>query len=182
MMTKKEKILDAALELFAKQGVAKTSTAQITKKARVAEGTLFVHFKNKQALVDSVYIEIKKKEAEAFSAVIQESKSVETNIRALTKVVVQHFLNNYQELLFIEHVTQLGIVSKKAMKESKSYFEAINAYIKKWQRQGKLKKLDSAAIGSMTWAMLVSVIHYCKQRNKKLTEKMVDPIWDALKT
>jgi len=40
-MTKKEKILEAALELFARQGVDKTSTAEITKKAGVAEGKLF---------------------------------------------------------------------------------------------------------------------------------------------
>jgi AcrR family transcriptional regulator len=46
----KERILKAALELFRKQGLEKTTTRQISDKAGIAEGTLFNYFKTKEDL------------------------------------------------------------------------------------------------------------------------------------
>ncbi|WP_156290339.1 TetR/AcrR family transcriptional regulator [Oceanobacillus salinisoli] len=54
-LTEKQKaILDAAVELFAEKGFAATSTNEIAKKAEVAEGTIFKHFKSKKGLLLSV--------------------------------------------------------------------------------------------------------------------------------
>ena len=47
MTDKQEKILQAALELFAKEGFKGTSTNKIAKKAGVSEGLIFRHFENK---------------------------------------------------------------------------------------------------------------------------------------
>lgn len=54
MVSKKERILEAALALFAKQGYAATSTNAIARKAAVSEGLLFKHFGNKQGLLDAL--------------------------------------------------------------------------------------------------------------------------------
>ena len=45
------KILQAALQLFARQGYDGTTTKDLAKVAGVAEGTLFRHFANKKALL-----------------------------------------------------------------------------------------------------------------------------------
>ena len=46
----KERILSAALELFKKKGLDGTTTKDISKKAGIAEGTLFNYFKTKEDL------------------------------------------------------------------------------------------------------------------------------------
>ncbi len=46
--------MEAALELFGKQGFAATSTNAIAKKAGVSEGLLFKHFGNKQGLLEAL--------------------------------------------------------------------------------------------------------------------------------
>ena len=56
MLSTKDKIYQSALDLFASQGIQSTSTAKISKKAGVASGTLFVHFKSKQELIDTIKI------------------------------------------------------------------------------------------------------------------------------
>ena len=58
-MNTKEKILKSAQKLFVAQGVDKTSTAQICKEVGIASGTLFVHFKTKQDLIDAIYLQKK---------------------------------------------------------------------------------------------------------------------------
>jgi AcrR family transcriptional regulator len=46
------RILAAALEAFAERGFASTTTAEISRRAGVAEKTLFSHFKSKEALFE----------------------------------------------------------------------------------------------------------------------------------
>jgi AcrR family transcriptional regulator len=54
-MTEKQiRILAAAIEIFAEKGYAATSTSEIAKKAEVAEGTIFRHYKTKKDLLLSI--------------------------------------------------------------------------------------------------------------------------------
>jgi AcrR family transcriptional regulator len=48
---KQKRILEAALEVFAEKGFAGTPTAEIAKRAGVAEGTIFKHYKTKKDLL-----------------------------------------------------------------------------------------------------------------------------------
>jgi len=48
---KQIKILQAAIEMFAEKGYAATSTSEIAKRAGVAEGTIFRHYKTKKDLL-----------------------------------------------------------------------------------------------------------------------------------
>lgn len=51
---KQTKIIQAAIEMFAEKGYAATSTSAIAKKAGVAEGTIFRHYKTKKDLLISI--------------------------------------------------------------------------------------------------------------------------------
>lgn len=54
-LTEKQKqILAAAIDMFSKKGYASTSTSEIAKKAGVAEGTIFRHYKTKKDLLLSI--------------------------------------------------------------------------------------------------------------------------------
>ncbi|HAQ06221.1 MAG TPA: TetR family transcriptional regulator [Bacillus bacterium] len=48
---KQKKIMVSAIESFAKKGYSATSTSEIAKKAGVAEGTIFRHYKTKKDLL-----------------------------------------------------------------------------------------------------------------------------------
>jgi AcrR family transcriptional regulator len=51
---KQKKIIIAAIEYFSEKGYAGTSTSEIAKKAGVAEGTIFRHYKTKKDLLLSI--------------------------------------------------------------------------------------------------------------------------------
>lgn len=51
---KQKQILVAAIEIFSVKGYAATSTSEIAKKAGVAEGTIFRHYKTKKDLLLSI--------------------------------------------------------------------------------------------------------------------------------
>ena len=51
----RQRLIRAALELFTTTGYDVTTTAQIAKKAGVAEGTIYRHFASKQHLLNELY-------------------------------------------------------------------------------------------------------------------------------
>ncbi len=54
MTEKQEKIVNAALELFAREGYKATSTSKIAKEAGVSEGLIFRHYENKEGLLEAI--------------------------------------------------------------------------------------------------------------------------------
>lgn len=54
MTEKQEKILQSALELFAKEGFHATSTSKVARHAGVSEGLIFRHFENKEGLLQAI--------------------------------------------------------------------------------------------------------------------------------
>lgn len=181
VMLTKEKILKSALKLFAKQGIDKTSTAQITKDVGIAEGTLFVHFKTKQELIDSLYLEIKKGSAGNLTELIDPKVSVEKNIKKMSKYLVEYLIKNFNELVFMEIIEKDPQISKKARAEASKIYKDVVLQIDKWIKGGKLKKLNTELIGYIFWTNIVGVSKYCHAKKVKVSDVMLTIIWDAVK-
>jgi AcrR family transcriptional regulator len=78
---KRNAILDAAIRLFAERGLTAAPTSEISKRADVAEGTLFTYFKTKDDLINSLYREIKLELADAMMSDFPRRKNVRTRLR-----------------------------------------------------------------------------------------------------
>ncbi|MCW3058267.1 MAG: TetR family transcriptional regulator, partial [Capsulimonas sp.] len=62
---KRKAILTAATQVFAERGLGHSPTSEISRRAGVAEGTLFTYFKTKDELVCALYQELKQQMAGA---------------------------------------------------------------------------------------------------------------------
>jgi len=77
MHTKKDKILAAALELFATNGYNATSTNKIAKAAGVSEGLIFRHFENKKGLLSALNSIAEQRAEEIFMPILMETDAKE---------------------------------------------------------------------------------------------------------
>jgi AcrR family transcriptional regulator len=78
---KRNAILDAATHHFAERGLAAAPTSEISRRAGVAEGTLFTYFRTKDDLINSLYREIKLELADAMMSDFPRKKNVRTRLR-----------------------------------------------------------------------------------------------------
>jgi len=77
MTEKQEKILQAALELFAKEGYHATSTSKVAKHAGVSEGLIFRHFGNKEGLLQAILDEGEQRFKAMFADIVMETNPEE---------------------------------------------------------------------------------------------------------
>lgn len=73
MTEKQEKILEAALQLFAQEGYHATSTSKVAKHAGVSEGLIFRHFGNKDGLLQAILEEGERRIKVLFVDIVMES-------------------------------------------------------------------------------------------------------------
>jgi len=77
MTEKQEKIMQAALELFAQEGYNATSTSRVAKHAGVSEGLIFRHFENKEGLLQAILDEGERRMKALFVDIVMETKPKE---------------------------------------------------------------------------------------------------------
>ena len=74
-------ILEAAAHLFAERGLAAAPTSEISKRAGIAEGTLFTYFETKDDLINALYRGLKLELADAMMSDFPRKKNVRTRLR-----------------------------------------------------------------------------------------------------
>lgn len=112
--SKKEQILDSALTLFSANGIDATSTASIAKAAKVANGTLFHHFDNKQTLVHQLYLSIKHDLSQQFElAAPQDNQNLETIACQLWNSALDWAIAFPQKLRFFQLVAASQLLSSE---------------------------------------------------------------------
>lgn len=83
MTAKQQAILNAALQLFAREGYASTSTSKVAKTAGVSEGLIFRHFGNKQGLLEAILEQGREHAQQAFAKVVMEPNPKKRIAKAL---------------------------------------------------------------------------------------------------
>ena len=178
----KEKILKAALDLFVDQGIDRTTTAEITKKVGIAEGTLFVHFKTKQILIDTLYLTIKAEQARNFSEKTLDLDNPREIIINTTETMCMFFLKKKKEFYFMEMVHNTDHVSQSAMRAGMKHFAKMMKKMQEWQEKGVLKQGDCEFFGFIIWHMCRAIIEYSIMKKRKIIPKgATEIVWDALK-
>lgn len=87
-MSRKDDIINAAVTLFAENGYSETATSAVAKKAGVAEGLLFHHFKNKAGILIHIFTELSEVYIYEIEKLIEKA---ETGLDALLSAIRFHF-------------------------------------------------------------------------------------------
>ena len=138
---KRERILKAATHVFAQHGFYNSTISEIAKKAAVADGTIYLYFKNKDDLLISLF------EAEMANIIhkmkeeIAREEGFENKIRKFIQVHLDLIAENKE----LAEVLQIELrQSHKFMKEYmgtklNDYLNIISSIINQGQKEGEVR-------------------------------------------
>jgi AcrR family transcriptional regulator len=101
--SRRDAILNAAMELIAERGFHRSPTSLISKKAGVGNGTIYHYFKNKEVLIEEIFNMIWKR---YLSITALENQSGKVPLREqfirISKTILTFFIQNAHEFRFLE--------------------------------------------------------------------------------
>ncbi len=120
---KRERILEAAISVFAKKGMAKAKTADIAEAARIGKGTIYEYFKSKDEIMEaSFYFVIQKAEgiiAQRLSKLEDPWEKFVTYLKVWNEILQSEF-KDYMEIMldfWAEGIRQKQDVSTFSLKK-----------------------------------------------------------------
>lgn len=145
LMNRKDKyhrILESAIKVFADHGFSQSTISQIAKEAGVADGTIYLYFKNKDDILVQFYQYKTRQIFERFKDVVRQAKTAEEKLRALIRVHLQEFQKDRNMAIVYQAETHQGHrrndENLKAL--SKMYRDIITDIVELGQAEGTFQK------------------------------------------
>jgi TetR/AcrR family fatty acid metabolism transcriptional regulator len=138
---KSELILDAALKVIAEYGFHGSRISLIAKEAGVADGTIYLYFKNKEDILVSLFQE---RLGNLVTRVENSIEPTDTAAEALSKVVHIHFYE-LENNINLAHVTQIELrQNSRALRSAigiviKPYIKLLERLIRKGMANGEFR-------------------------------------------
>lgn len=128
-MDKKEKILQAALQLFITIGFDGTSTSKILAEADVSNGTLFHYFKTKEELINKLFLKVKSDYREYILSNMKSSENTKGKIFEFWSTCLEYIFNNPESIAFYDMFSSSPYIDKLTIEEASRGFDFFDPMI-----------------------------------------------------
>ena len=135
-------ILEAAVKVFARQGFHQSTVAQIAKEAGVADGTIYLYFKNKDDILVQFFNFRAKQVFESFREEVDRAETSSDKLRNLVRRHLAEFQRDRDGAVVYQVEThQSSRLAEAQIKEmSKMYRDLISEIIEQGQQEGTIRK------------------------------------------
>lgn len=142
----RERVLDAAVELFAEHGYDGTSVAQVISRAGVAKGGFYHHFASKEALLYEVYGDLITRQLEAMDEILATGRPPGETLRALIHDLVTSTATSARPaLVFWREMHRLGDERTEQYRRARRrYHDTVKRLVRDAQSSGAFAAVASA--------------------------------------
>ena len=139
---KYHRILEAAVKVFARQGFHQCTVAQIAKEAGVADGTIYLYFKNKDDILVQFFSYRTKQVFEQFQGEVDRATGSLDKLRNLIRRHLDEFQRDRDGAIVYQVEThQYSRLAEAQIKEmSKMYLDIISDIVEQGQQEGTIRK------------------------------------------
>jgi TetR/AcrR family transcriptional regulator, fatty acid metabolism regulator protein len=139
---KYQRILEAAVRVFAEQGFFQSTISQIAREAGVADGTIYLYFKNKDDILVQFF---SYKAKQVFDLFREEVSKAENSVEKLRNLVRRH-LDEFQRdknmaIVYQAETHQNSRSAEPQIREmSKMYQDIVSEIVEQGQADGSMRK------------------------------------------
>lgn len=156
----KDRILDAALNIFSRKGYHDTRLDEIVEEAHTSKGSIYLHFPNKErlfiALIDQFANLLERRVAEAIE---QQDKGIE-RVRVALETVLETF-GKYRlpaKILLVQAVGLGNVFEKKRLEVNDHFASMIQTYLDEAIAVGDITEVDTEVVAHAWMGAIYSVV------------------------
>jgi len=139
---KYQRILEAAIKVFAEQGFFQSTIAQIAKEAGVADGTIYLYFKNKDDILVQFFNYKAKQVFDGFREEVNRAENAVDKLRNLVRRHLAEFQRDRNMAILYQFEThQSSRLAEEQIKEmSNMYLDIVAEIMEQGQQEGLIRK------------------------------------------
>ncbi len=181
---KYERILDGAATVFAKEGFHQATVAKIAKAAGVADGTIYIYFKNKDDILVQFFNFKTRQVFSKFRQVMEQPHDAVTKLRNLIGQHFAAFQADIQMAVIYQAETRRNrqLVEKEILEMGKMYADIVSDIISQGQKEGVLSEnLHQSLARRMIIGTVEDVINsWIQSGGKYQLAPLADPLVELL--
>ncbi len=183
---KRERIVDAALQLFREQGFDETTMRDIAAAAGVATGAAYYYFRSKEELVMAFYVQTAEEARTLMPALIARSTDLRKRLRAVIDLKLSQFAEHRRLLIAL---VRIGIDPKHPLspfgKETEALREeSVDAFSEALEGSNvKIPKELRADLPRLLWLYQMGIILFWifdESPGQKKTQKLLEGTLDLI--
>ncbi len=139
---KYERILEAAVTVFARQGFYQSTVSQIAKEAGVADGTIYLYFKNKDDILVQFFNFKAKQVFASFRQEVDKAADSTEKLRSLVRRHLEEFQRDGDMAVVYQTLAYQNIepIRDQIKEVSKMYLDMVEEILEKGQEEGTMRK------------------------------------------
>lgn len=182
---KRKLILDTTLDLLSKNGFHGTPMSMIAECANIGAGTIYRYFKNKEELINELFIEIQWRIIKAMYHGYDPGASYKDRFRLLWINTINYLHNNPKELVFIEQHRYAPYVSTQTRSESMKVMSPVLMFFLEGKKNKHIKHLPLYTIIGLIYGPIVTIVKLNLDHGRRISAEQVNiaekACWDAVK-
>jgi len=137
---KRERILDAAVHVFAHKGFWSSKISEIAREAGVADGTIYLYFKSKDDLLISLFEDRMERVNDTLAAAMATSDNAADKLRRFVTTHLELVAQNRDqaEVLTVELRQSSKFIKEYANPRFAEFLKLLGSVIEEGQRKGEL--------------------------------------------
>lgn len=180
-----EQIYRATLALVAEKGLAGITMGEIAKAANIGTGTLYIYFKSKDELINSLFTHCRKSSAEIYFKNYDVEEPFKIGFKTIWQNLLKYRMERFEEAVFMEQCYHSPFVTESNKEISKKLLQPLYALMERGKKENLIKDVDTFLLLTFMVGSLTEVVkhsHFSGRRiTKAVVEKMFQLCWDGLK-
>ncbi|MBW2243781.1 MAG: TetR/AcrR family transcriptional regulator [Deltaproteobacteria bacterium] len=177
-------IVRAALELMSERSYDGTAVPDVAARAGVAAGTMYRHFKGKEALVNAVYRECKLSMHRFLIEAIAGAPSPREGFRRLWRGLWEFSRKHSEAFRFLEMHRHLPYLEPASREVSNSVMEGVATFVRSAQAEGAIREGPPEVLIALAFGAFVGLAKESEAGLTRLDEETIalseEAVWGLL--
>jgi len=184
---KRNGILHAALELIAINGFHGAPMAMIAKRAKVATGSIYLYFENKEALIYELYQRLEEHILRELMRGYPAGQPIRERFIHVTQTFIHYCLNAPLDFRFLEqfHNSPYGAAYRRDQLLGENDQNVVQELLLEAQKEQIIKLLPMMVITALIFGPLLCIVrdHILGfiELDDQTIDRTVDACWDAIR-
>jgi len=186
-MDKSEKIIEAASDLIACNGLQASPVSMVAKEACCGAGTIYRYFDTKEALVEAVYLQLMQRITEATLAGDDAGKSLQERLNNIWLNLFHYLAETPRDAALIDQLSVAPAICELKQRAAESKLQAgVHGLFEEGKRQGVIKDLPNEVLGIYVYGGISTLVRLAHKavglKEHTITDEMVLGLcWDAIR-